>query len=605
MRPKASSTPVFVAELHRASAQRGRLEPCYRDLSDHWTAILQRLYPVWALIGPGLSDPGHIELRSRTIYLDADALLGPREQILAGALEPRVVLGCFGVALHETFHAKHTKRWALEHDEALAASQDPAARQLGIDRRLLEEPRMEAHGVREHPPASLRGRFVRRALAAAVLDHLLPMFTEQVLRAAVADQPLTRDLAARACVYLQARAGYGIVEPERLAVLRAIWTQALGAGDLAALEALFARLIWIADGELDALDRAAREYRAIVGEPDPPQDGDGQRPGEGDAGGASGEAGGRPRSGSAPVPDSLSDAIEAACAAAGSDTLAQLDEDPELGELLEHAATPSASPGRSTERGTGLPSGRIPDRGVIRPPYPDEIQQARRYATRLRQAMTVGTRTIERRTPGGRFDGRAYARGQAQRASGRPVSSHPWRGERRVQAPIEAPHVALVIDTSGSMAACEGALGPICWILTDGLRRIGGRLATALFGNGAELLSDGTRPLPLVPGIATGGGTAFAADAIELATAPLELANPRRPRFLYVLSDGGWSDTRAGVAAIHALAEQAVPTIHLSLGSPPLSVDCDRISVITDPAQALDQIAADTVDALRARVRRR
>ena len=70
---------MFVAELHRASAQRGRLEPCYRDLSDHWTLILQRLYPVWALIGPGLSDPGHIELRSRTIYLDADALLGPRE----------------------------------------------------------------------------------------------------------------------------------------------------------------------------------------------------------------------------------------------------------------------------------------------------------------------------------------------------------------------------------------------------------------------------------------------------------------------------------------------------------------------------------------------
>src|SRR3954452_7529842 len=90
------------------------------------------------------------------------------------------------------------------------------------------------------------------------------------------------------------------------------------------------------------------------------------------------------------------------------------------------------------------------------------------------------------------------------------------------------------------MSACEGALGPICWILTDGLRRIGGRLATALFGNGAELLTDGARPLALVPGIATGGGTAFAADAIELATAPLELTNPRRPRFLYLLSDGGW-----------------------------------------------------------------
>ena len=43
------------------------------------------------------------------------------------------------------------------------------------------------------------------------------------------------------------------------------------------------------------------------------------------------------------------------------------------------------------------------------------------------------------------------------------------------------------------MAAYEYALGPIAWILTDGLRQVGRRCATALFGNGAELLSDGTR----------------------------------------------------------------------------------------------------------------
>ena len=113
---------VFVSELHRASAQRGRLDPLYQDLSDHWTLILQRLYPVWALIGPGLADPGHIELRSRSIYLDSDELLGPRAQIAAGQLQARAVLRCFGVALHETFHAKHTKRWAVEHDLALADS---------------------------------------------------------------------------------------------------------------------------------------------------------------------------------------------------------------------------------------------------------------------------------------------------------------------------------------------------------------------------------------------------------------------------------------------------------------------------------------------------
>ena len=100
------------------------------------------------------------------------------------------------------------------------------------------------------------------------------------------------------------------------------------------------------------------------------------------------------------------------------------------------------------------------------------------------------------------------------------------------------------------MGGYEYALGPIAWILTDGLRQIGGRCATALFGNSAALLADGTRPLALVPGIRTGGGTAFAGDAIELVSDQLEMTNPRRPRFVYVLSDGGWADTRAGVERI-------------------------------------------------------
>ena len=43
------------------------------------------------------------------------------------------------------------------------------------------------------------------------------------------------------------------------------------------------------------------------------------------------------------------------------------------------------------------------------------------------------------------------------------------------------------------------------------------------------------------------------------------------------------------------LAEHDVPTIHLSIAIAPLSVECDAVHVITDPAQALDHIAADTV----------
>jgi len=588
---------VFVAQLHRAAAQRGKLDAVYQELSDHWTAILQRLYPVWALIGPGLSDPGHIEIHSRTIYLDADTLLGTRQEIIAGRLERRSVVRCFGVALHETFHAKHTKRWAIEHDIKLAESDDPVERQLSNDRRLLEEPRMEAHGVREHPPDTLRGRFVRHALKAAVVDVILPAFAEQLVATALAGRPLTRDMAGRATVYLQARTHYGIVDPTALDGLRHVSRQILGDQDLDALDELCSKLIWIPDGELGPLDRAAREYRAIIGVPDPPASED-----HGDARGGDCFTGG----GNGPSAGSLGRALEQALERAREGQLEQLDADLDLQQVLADATIHEGEglSGRAA-RETGMPTGRMPDRGVDRPPAPDEIQQARRYATRLRQALTHGTRQIDKRTPGGRFDGRAYARGKAQQQSGRPASTHPWRITGQVTAPIHEPHVGLVIDTSGSMGAYEYALGPICWILTDGLRQTGGRCATALFGNSVALLADGARPLPLVPGIKTGGGTAFAGDAIELLCDHLEMTNPRRPRFVYVLSDGGWADTQAGVERIRWLAEHDVPTIHLAIGIAPLSVECDHIHVITDPAQALDQIAADTVAALRARTRTR
>jgi hypothetical protein len=598
---------LFAQQLHRAAAQRGRLDPVYQDLSDHWTQILQRLYPVWALLGPGLSDPGHIEIHSRTVYLDSNSLLGSREAIASGALEQRAILRTFGVALHETLHAKHTKRWAIEHDIALSESEDPADRQLAIDRRLLEEPRMEAHGIRDFASESLRGRFVRRALQVAVVDVILPAFAEQVLANLAAGSAPSRDLAARSTVYLHARTHYGILDPAVLDPMRNVWERALGEADFGALDQLYASVIWIPDGDLDRLDTAARTYREIVGEPEHaaeatggPCDPAGSSHDQGWAGGNDVAEGGEEPGGSSP--GSLADALEQAIATERDAQLEQLDNDVELGQVMRDAAAGGQGGSKvGRARGTGLPTGRMPDRGVDRPPYPDEMQHARRYANRLHRAMTVGTRQIDKRTPGGRFDGRAYTRGRGEHAAGRPVSTHPWRIIRQVTAPIQEPHVGLIIDTSGSMAAYEYALGPIAWIITEGLRQIDGRCATALFGNSAELLSDGGRPLPLVPAIRTGGGTAFAGDAIELASDQLEITNPRRPRFVYVLSDGGWSDTRSGVERIRWLAELGVPTVHLSIGIAPLSVECDRIGVITDPAQALDQIAADTVAALAAR----
>jgi hypothetical protein len=604
-RPTAGG--LFARELSRAIAQRGRLDPAYQALSDHWTLILQRLFPVWALIGPGLADPGHIELASRTVYLDSDELLGTRAEILAGALQQRRILATFGVAIHEVLHAKHTKLWVGERDQQLADSEDPAERQLAADRNLLEEPRMEATGVRVFPPLTPRGRFVRHALNAAVTDVIVPRLSEAVVLEALAAGAVSRELCGRTLVYLQARCHYRACDPSRLGQMPRLWARVLGEDDLARLDDLFARLIWTPDGDNHALDHYATEYRQIIGPPPPPPPGragpdERQAPTAESATPSPGDAGDTGTGEKQPTPASLGEALEKAIGEQRDGQLEQLNEDIDLQALLKATTKPEA-PNRG--RGTGRPTGRLPDRGVDRPPMADEVQMARQYARRLHQAREIAHKRIDKRTPGGRFNARAHMRAHAQRTIGAPVTSHPWEITKITTTPLQEPHVGIVIDTSGSMASYEYALGPIAWVLSTGLRELGGRLAIALFGNGAKLLTDGNEPLRLIPGIRTGGGTAFGADAISLCAEHLELDNPRRPRFLYCLSDGGWYDTEAGVKKIRQLRELGVPVVHISIAVPPLSVEADRVVTISDPATAMDIVATDTVAALQARTRRR
>ncbi|HWC27910.1 MAG TPA: hypothetical protein VG474_15070, partial [Solirubrobacteraceae bacterium] len=258
-------TGEFARQVARASALRGRQDPVYQLLSDHYTEMLQRLYPVWALVGPGLADPAHIEIHSRTVMLDSDRLLGDRAAIVTATLQPWRILVSLGAAIHEVFHAAHTKPWIAEADIAQGEHPDPTVRQLVADRRLLEEPRMEAHGIRDHAAATARGRFVRKALRAAVADVIGPALTEAIALSAVAGQPVSRDLCATAMTYLQGRTHCDTVDAAVLAPLRPIWERVLGSADVRALDDLYARLVWVDDGDLDALNLFAREYRAIVG----------------------------------------------------------------------------------------------------------------------------------------------------------------------------------------------------------------------------------------------------------------------------------------------------------------------------------------------------
>lgn len=601
-----SPPPDVGGEFQRQAALRGRMDPAYHDLSDHWTSITQRLYPVWVKIGPGLSNPGHIDLRSRTTFLDANELLGTLEEIKQGQLPRERILGCFGVNLHEVFHAKHTKLWIAKENEALRGDGEE---QLATDRRLLEEPRMEAHGVRDFAPESKRGRFVRIALQTAIARHLLPDFQRKLAGSLLLTGAVSRDLAGTSMVYLKAREAYGAIAPGTLAPLEGIWQHVLGP-DKQRLEDLFARLIWCPDGDSAQLTRYAREYREIIGPPDPSSGAGGTDGAQGDAGGGGGAGGSDQEDDGTAGPRSLADALERSIENAQRAAREQAAADPEVGEITQDAQSGQGPQGSASPTGrgggVGKATGRLPDRGVDRPPFADERAEMRRYAQALSKARSAGVVVVTKRNPGGRFNGRSHMRAVGERQARLPVRAQPWELSLPRTSRLLEPHFVLVVDTSGSMSGYEYALGPIAWILHEGVRAVGGRLSIALFGNGSGMLSDGRAPLKLVPGIKTGGGTEYAGDALVLACDALDMTNPARPRLVYCLSDGGWYDTEEGVRRIHELRAAGVPTNHIAIGPlEPLSLDADRISLISDPADALSIVVEDSVAVLGAYARQR
>ena len=163
----------------------------------------------------------------------------------------------------------------------------------------------------------------------------------------------------------------------------------------------------------------------------------------------------------------------------------------------------------------------------------------------------------------------------------------------------------LIVDTSGSMAIYEYALGPIVWIIDSGLRMVGGRMATGLFGNAAELRNraeDASR-CAWYPGSAPGRHSIRRRRDRDVRR-PARDREPQRPRLCYIpLSDGGWYEhpgrRREGRLARRLGGIRSASRCCYE----PLSVQAARISVISDPADALTVVADDSVHALRTPMR--
>ena len=431
-------------------------------------------------------------------------------------------------------------------------------------------------------PTACAGASCAARSQAAVADvHRCPRFAAQLARAGARRRGRSRATwPARASVYLQARTHYGVVDPAALAALR---------GDLARRCSAPTTCAALDDAVRAAdLDRRRRDRRARRAPRARYRDD--HRPARpaaaGDGDGATARRTARPRRRRGSGERRRRDARRRADGRADVGSLADA-----LEHALEHAARRPARAARRGRRPQRAARARPPRRGAAGAARrgrrdrraeragcptaastarrsPTRSQQARRYATRLRQAITA-RHARDRQAHARRALRRARLRARPgpARAPAGPVSTHPWQITRQITradrgAARRAGHRHLRLDGRLRVRARPDRLDPHRRPAPD--RR-------ALRDRAVRQRRRAAQPTApsrcaLVPGIRTGGGTAFAGDAIELASDQLEMTNPRRPRFVYVLSDGGWYDTQAGVQKIRWLAEHGVPTIHITIG---------------------------------------
>ena len=588
----------FATELTRAAAQRGKLDPLYRELSDDWTLILQRLFPVWALIGPGLAEPGHIELRSRTVYLDSDELLGTaRADPRRGARAPR-----------DPAHLRRRdpRGPPRQAHQALGHRARPRARRVrrpgrAPARRRPRAARGAAHGGPRLPRVPRRqpraGASCASRSSAAVLDCIVPRFAAQLALAALAGQPVTRDMAGRAMTYLHARTHYGVVDPAALAAAAADLARGARRPTTSTRSTTStpgssgsptARTRRCRSGRGATATSSARPTRRRRRTPAATARRPARRPGD---------AGPTRRRGRRPARRRLAARTRSSARAStrARGQLEQLDEDVDLRRRSSRRAGAARRRDAATGAGTGAPTGRMPDRGVDRPPFPDEVQRGpplRQAPAARPHARHCGGSTSAR--PAGASTAAPTRAAASSAPPGGPSSAHPWTITREITAPIEEPHVALVIDTSGSMARLRVRARPD---RLDRHRRVPRRSA-----GGAPPRCSATPPRC----------SATAPSRCRTSRRSASAAAPRSPATRSRIGcrpprDGPTAAARApSTCSPTAAGTTPRPACRRSAGSPstasrrstssigaePLSVEASRICVLTDPADGLDVIAA-------------
>ncbi|MGQ5262934.1 vWA domain-containing protein [Micromonospora sp. ZYX-F-536] len=236
-----------------------------------------------------------------------------------------------------------------------------------------------------------------------------------------------------------------------------------------------------------------------------------------------------------------------------------------------------------------------------RDPTDAERAAARHLAARLRRARTHQPEPDTRPSPipPGRLRTRHAITAKAQAAAGTMPTATPWQRRTTLPPPKPALHLAVLVDTSGSMRAYAAPMSAAGWILAHAART--NQATTAMIGFGSRatvLVPPRQQPAKVLQIAAVGGTTAFI-EAVKLADQLLGLRQPGRLRMLAVVSDGDLPDIEPAQRLITTLHQAGCAVLWLRPADLAGHTFGHTTTLLaSDPVQAVDAIADAAVTAL-------
>lgn len=450
-----------------------------------------------------------------------------------------------GAVMHEAFHAKHS---TLDLLLGFQKIKDPFLKMLCT---MFEETRIESRAIAALP----KNRAFLRACA---------------LRLVLGDLKEDEDFTARGIQAFSqlmllslARVDAGVLDDEDVVIihdaavslfgedvlskLRSVWVRAQAhkddkdCGPLLVLAEEWVKILedsgqdTSADGDIP--DWLKELLKAMVGEGQPGEPGDGEGEGSGTPGEGSGSGSGKG------LLDGMAEDTELDAQSEANGQAVQEVRDAVAEAMAEAAAeakTHSEEAGKVFGRGTG-PAGFSTSSRLVaeRPPTAKERAAAVSLAKQLEKAR-YRDRVVTKRSsmvPPGRLNARKAVAAAEQRSRGAEITAESWSRKQRHHTEDPTLTVGVMVDISGSMGMAMEPMASTAWIMSEAVRRVQGKCAMVYYGNDVfPVLKPGQHHKQVQVYNAPDGTERFN-KAFKAMDGTLNLLNSSGARLLVIVSD--------------------------------------------------------------------